>query len=84
MQQSEEGLLPACNPCAAATWLEPAAGVVQQQQQSPDEFFVVEVLKRLPALQLLQLDKCRHLLEEGQALARQCCGRYSPAVVAYR
>jgi hypothetical protein len=52
--------------------------------RSPDAVFVVEVLKQLPGLQVLQLFKCRYLEDEGQALARHCCGRYSPATVTYR
>jgi hypothetical protein len=79
VKEDREGLLPAGNP-----WAEEVGVMHHQQQQSPDEFFVVEVLKGLPGLQLLRLDKCRVLVDEGQALARHSCGRYSPAVVAYR
>jgi hypothetical protein len=63
-------------------------GLQQQKEaavvRSPDAVFVVEVLKQLPGLQVLQLRKCRHLEDEGQALALHCCGRYSPATVTYR
>ena len=57
---------------------------VRLKSVQPDEVFVVQLLQQLPGLQLLHLHKCRHLQEEGQRLARHCCGRYSAATVTFR
>jgi hypothetical protein len=73
---------------AAASTAATAESFVKQavklKSVQPDEVFVVQLLQQLPRLQLLQLHKCRHLQEEGQKLARHCCGRYSTATVTFR